>query len=372
MITNNMVYYISTNVVNNNINKYITEYDGVSYCILNYDENMLCRDDVVNGIYRSIILSFPEKKLLAFAPIKTLSIDKFKEKNKKLTDIAIHEYIDGRLMQVFYDERILKWQIRSITNNNEIHSTDELLFIEATAGNINNPFDELAILEYFPKNYCYTFCLKTQYSLQSSMYLISIYEIIDNNIIKYIPQYEYEKWSSFSNLNGIICFPTNENIYESYGELNEDILYNYNKQKLVLTNTETGYETTVSTNEYKLFKQSQTVDNLLIYKYLCLQRINKENDYVMKFSSMKNTFYLVKQLYDWLIRTVHCIYIDYFIEKKANYIPTKYKNDIQNIHNMYIHSLNTKEPMLITKHIIKEFYDKKDPYEIMNILNYYE
>ena len=372
MITNNMVYYISTNIVNNNINKYVTEYDGISYCILNYDEDMLCRDDIVNGIYRSIILSFPENKLLAIAPIKTLSIDRFKEKHPKLTDIAIHEYIDGRLMQVFYDERILKWKLRPITNNNDISSTDEMLFIEATVGNINKSFDELAILEYFPKNYCYTFCLKTQYSLQSSMYLISVYEIIDNNIIKYIPQHEYENWSLFSNLNGIILFPKNENKYESYYELNEDIQYNYNIKKLVLTNTETGYETTVSTNEYKLFKQSLLIDNLLIYKYLCLQRINKENDYVVKFSSMKNKFYLVKQLYDWLIRTVHSMYIDYFIEKKANDIPTKYNNDIQNIHKIYIHSLNKKQPILITKSIVKEYYDKKDPYEIMSILIYYE
>lgn len=371
MITNNMVYYISTNIVNNNISRYITEYDGIYYCILKYDENMLCKDDMVNGIYRSIIMSFPEKKLLAFAPIKTLSIDRFKEQNPNLKDIAIHEYIDGILIQLFYDERVLKWKLRTITNN-DTSNNDELLFIEATAGNINKPFDELAILEYFPKNYCYTFCLKTQYSLESSMYLISIYKIIDNNIIKYIPQYEYENWSSFSNLNGIICFPTNENIYESYYELNEDIQYNYNIKKLVLTNTDTGYETTISTNEYKLFKQSQNIDDLLIYKYLCLQRINKEHDYVMHFSSMKNNFYLVKQLYDWLIRTVHCIYIDFYIEKKANYIPIKYKNDIQNIHNRYIHSLNNKEPMLITKHIVKEYYDKKDPHEIMNLLNYYE
>jgi len=367
-----MMYYISTNIDNNNINKHIINDNGTSYCILNYDENMLCKDDTVNGIYRSIILSIPERKILALAPIKTLSITNFQAKYPCLKDIDIHKYIDGKLLQIFYDERISKWRLKPITNiNTEESNYDELEFIIASAGDTDKPFEELAILEYFPKNYCYTFCLKSQFSFQSSLYLISVYEIIDSNIIKYIPQPEYENWSIFANLNGVICFPKSENRYGSYFELFESVQYEYNANKLVLTNTETGYQTTISTNEYKLMKQSQIIDNLLIYKYLCLQRINKQEHYGMIFPSQKNNLYLVKQLYDWFIRTIHSIYIDYHIEKTANNIPNKYIITIQNIHQYYIQSLNTKQPIIITKHVIKQYFDKKDPSEIMYMLNYY-
>jgi hypothetical protein len=60
--------------------------NGVDYKILNYDKNILCNDDMNSKLYRSIIVSSPDNKILTFSPYKSTEIDKFKEKYTDLND----------------------------------------------------------------------------------------------------------------------------------------------------------------------------------------------------------------------------------------------------------------------------------------------
>ena len=48
------------------------------YSILNYDKNYVCKDDLYVGMYRSVIFSFPNKKLLSYTPSKSISFNRFK------------------------------------------------------------------------------------------------------------------------------------------------------------------------------------------------------------------------------------------------------------------------------------------------------
>ena len=120
-------------------------------------------------------------------------------------------------------------------------------------------------------------------------------------------------------------------------------------------------------------KRSAELNEQTKYQYLCLQRIGKQDEYLNHMSSRKRDFYEIKHLYDWFIRTVHEMYIAYYITKSAVKLPIKYKTHIEQIHQLYyINSLNRKTPTLITKHIVKKYFDQKDPHEIKYLLNNYE
>jgi len=368
-------FRVSTNIKNNNIHQDISIYNGKMYNRLSYDEDYLCKDDMNTGMHRSTIIAIPEQNVLAIAPPKTLSFVYFKTIYKEIDDIVMHDYIDGRMLQLFYDSRISSWRITSVSSTDNCIMThiDEYAFISAAQGNIQKPLNDMAMLELFPKNHCYTFVIRNQPTFDSSLYLLSVYKIDGFNVMIRVPQHEYENWVAFSNISGIICFPKECVIGCSYADIMEKFCYTYTPNKWVLTNIRTGMQTTVSTNEYRLMKKSEIIPDISKYQYLCLQRIDKHEEYINKVRSRKREFYEIKYLYDWFIRTVHEIYIDYYIKKTTKEIPLKYKTHIEQIHKQfYIHSLNRKNKMLITKHIIKKYFDKKDPHEIKRMLNCYE
>jgi hypothetical protein len=373
MINNIHTTNINTNINSKTVYNYESYYNGKLYNIQCYDEDMLCHDDIESGMYRSVISSVPESKLLAFAPPKTLTFTRFRELNKSLNDVVMHEYLDGRMLHVFYDSRISSWILTPVIQQNEyiIPNIDEYAFIIAAGGNICKSFNNLPFFEYFPKNYSYTFIIKKQPMFQSSLYLVSVYKINACNQIEYIPQEEYENWRIFSNLNGVICFPKQCIIKDYYTDLLEDIDYDYSSSKWVLTNIKTGMQTTISTSIYKLNQEIVSIDRLIIFQYLCLQRIYKEKEEQMyKLHKINKNFYIVKQIYDLFIRTMHEMYIKYYIMKTISEIPIKYKPFITQIHKeYYIYPLKHNKKQLVTKQIIKDYFDKKHPFELLTILS---
>ena len=206
---------------------------------------------------------------------------------------------------------------------------------------------------------------------QSSLYLISVYKITACNQIEYIPQEEYENWRIFSNLNGVICFPKQGIIKDYYTDLIEDIDYDYSSKKWVLTNSKTGMQTTLSTSIYKLNQEFIAIDRLIIFQYLCLQRIYKDKEQQM-YSLLKQnkSYYKVKQLYDLFIRTMHEMYIKYYIMKTMSELPIQYKSYMIQIHeDYYIYPRKHSIKRLVTKQIMKDYFDKKHPLELLTILS---
>ena len=363
----------TTNINSKTVNNYQSSYNGQLYNKQCYDEDMLCNDDIESGMYRSVISSVPENKILAFAPPKTLTFTNFRSLNMSLNDIVIHEYIDGRMLHVFYDSRISSWALSPVIINDEltIPDIDESAFIIAAGGDVYKPFNNLAFLEFFPKNYSYTFIIKNQPLFQSSLYLISVYKITECNQVEYIPQQEYENWRVFSGLTGVICFPKQGIIKDYYTDLLEDIDYDYSSSKWVLTNSITGRQTTISTTIYKLNKEFVSIDRVIIFQYLCLQRIyNNKEDEMYSLHKRNKSFYKVKQLYDLFIRTMHEIYIKYYIMKTMVDLPIQYKSYITQIHEeYYIYPRKHNKKQLVTKPIMKGYFDKKHPLELLTILS---
>ena len=97
-------------IINNKISKVFRKYCNNMYGFLNYDENYLSLNDTQTGLYRSIIFSYPERKILSFCPSKSISYSYYRTLFPLMdSDNYISEHIDGELIQLFYDSRQESW-----------------------------------------------------------------------------------------------------------------------------------------------------------------------------------------------------------------------------------------------------------------------
>jgi hypothetical protein len=219
---------IDFTIINNNdkIKTKIYVSNGIKYQIINNQRN---NTDESLSCFRSIITN-ENNKILCFAPPSLLEINKFFEKYpSSLTshdNILINELIEGTMINLFYDERISSWEIstRSILkannwyykinyadDNNIKQKTFRQMFMEQFFVNENEPRDINNIFNLFSKNYCYSFVLQHPdnhivLNIESpKVYLVAVYELLNNNNIKFISPFSYEKWECFE--NNKICFP---------------------------------------------------------------------------------------------------------------------------------------------------------------------
>ena len=235
-----------------------------TYLILNYDKNYMSFDDAYTGSYRSIVFSYPDKNVVCFSPPKSIPTTMFMSKYPRPDQsIWINEAIEGVSINLFYDKNIKKWMIAtksSIGGNywfygkksksNIKQPTFLDMFIEALKGQPEDELNDLVILQYLPKEYCYNFVLQHQDNniilpvKNNSLYLIGVYKI---NVIEveYIPQVEYESWNVFNDLIGIINFPQHY-IVPDYEELGQSEL----AKGYMLTNMESGERTMIKNKRY--------------------------------------------------------------------------------------------------------------------------
>ena len=79
---------------------------------------MLCYNDEETKLYRMVIYSFPEQRLLGYFPPKSLEYSNFKQYYSNVTsNIVISEYINGDMINLMYDERCHRWHIFSQADN---------------------------------------------------------------------------------------------------------------------------------------------------------------------------------------------------------------------------------------------------------------
>ena len=115
----------------------LTFYREFGYATHQYDMNMLCYDDKRNNIYKSVLYSYPENKLLSFAPPKSIPYKNFMEQHPFDVYTNVEEYIEGQRIQLFYDDRKKEW-LTSINNYiGRKSETDHSVKAEHNAVNID-------------------------------------------------------------------------------------------------------------------------------------------------------------------------------------------------------------------------------------------
>lgn len=359
-------YTIDPNIhhTNKNIRYKFYATSQTHYSVLNYDKDFVCFDDNECRKYRSVICSYPEKQVLCFSPSKSVPYTHFRHTEK--TNIT--ELTQGLMVNLFYDGRIDSWELATKSavsckyggKYNANNFTFRDMFITALAGNPEKALNENPIIGLLPKWCSFSFVMSVQD--EPRLTLVAVFIIQKLNVLM-LPSNIYKEWSIFKSIDGLISFP------KEYDKIPDTDT----KRGYMLTNYETGERTKWFHNEYIKQKRIDKIKPATQYQYLCLKRVNKVFGYLDYFPKQKYNFALLQNQYDEYVDKVHHYYVEHFVKKNISWhdIPSKFKNTIYKIHHsIHIKGLSQNMRIVITKHIVRDWLNKKAPMEVANILNY--
>jgi hypothetical protein len=400
--------------------------DDYEYRIFNYDGNYICDDDYKTGLYRSVIFSGLNDKLLSFSPPKSIKFDTFKsDKNNTKQTVTVTETVEGTMITLFYNADISKWEIATksaVSGNyyyyrneyfNDVKTQDSTFYnmfldaLQEPRTSCKPTLDTIPFISALDKSYCFSFVLQhpeNHFVLNISrprIFLVSVFAISGDNSVSYVPLPVYAKWDCF--IGNVVEFPDVIDLDWVGGKKPDDIPYD----KLVdlfgsflaeptvvgvnLVNNISGVRTVIENPRYNDLKDLRGNNPNIQYQYLCLMKINKIKDFLYHFPRYRQIFNKFKTQYIKFAQDVHSSYISYFVFKnreipvskrylyhiyslhKNYYIPSCIKNpalDPADVDN--INAVDTVEPVKkkITKAVVFEYLKTIEPSVLIYYLNY--
>jgi hypothetical protein len=409
---------------------YVNPLNNHEYTILNNDSSYITFDDTELRNYRSIVLNATDD-ILCFSPPNAIPLDNFKEKypddapsegnfpentsvRVPLDDVYANEIVEGTMINLFYDEHSQMWEIGSrgaIGGNYWYYRTQYVLestdfeptqtgwteprkistkqqmtfrdmFIDAMKSDPGADLNTLPLLEYLPKNYCYSFVLQHPENhivlpIQTPhLFLVAVYEIADKKTVKFVPPHVYETWPVFT--NSVIEFPrrydfaTYKELEDTYASIHSD----YSTMGVMLTNLKTGERASLSNPVYEDIKKLRGNNPNLQYQYFCLLRSGQVDKFLEYFPTYRKVFMQFGKQYQDFITSVHQSYFSYYVKKEGVPIAKKYFIHASKIHHqIFLPSLNTSgestnEKVVITRKVVKKYFDDMTPSENLYYVNY--
>jgi hypothetical protein len=387
-----MTYQLDPNIISNKITKKSVRGYYSDYFILNYDKLGLCFNDEKTGVYRSVVFSNPENRLLSFSPVMSISPSVFMNKYPNIDyDIYVQEFVEGVMINLFYDYRVHKWVIATkgaiggkygYGSASDKSNTFYEMFMDALHANKSETLNNLAMVEHFVKCLSYTFILQHPKNVISvpvskpRLVLVSVYLIHrEKNTAEFIPHVFYEKWTEFINLAGIVEFPKQYDFhdYKEIFQKNKELPNNGTETGYMITNIRTGERCRIRSYAHDILKQMTRVDAETQYRYFCIRHIGKLSDYIKMFPHQKKSFFLIEEEYENRITKIHESYCDVYIYKTRD-PDTVDSADFTHVyklhHNVYLPSLCSGSKLRkVYKKTVRKYFDEMEPRELLYIMS---
>ena len=351
-------------------------FNNKKYKIIKYNKNKLANDLYSTiGIYRSLILD-ENNKVISFSPVKNLDSNSFMNLYRSNECIA-EEYVEGTMINLFYDKNIEKWEIATKTSvgGNVKYFKNQPTFKEL----FTDIFETLNLnYEDFDKEYVYSFVMqhpenrfvvKIEYK---KLYLISIFKI-DNEkmIVEEIPRNLYVNFNLSNNI--ILPFGHYFNSYEElinyYGTGNT----NTNIMGIVIKHIN-GDKCKIRNPNYEHIKHLKGNSPKLQFQYLTLLKNKKINEYLFYYPENKEKFKNYKDDLYKFTDTLFNNYIDCFVKKEKTLVeyPFQYRNHMKSLHDIYINVLIKNEnKKYVDKKLVIDYVNNLEPAKLMFSLNYH-
>jgi len=392
------------------------------YKIIHYDTQMVCFDDQETGKYRSVVCSKNEQQncqLVSFSPPKSIPMSLFTQRNPTKNgiippNVIITEIVEGTMIQLFYNSSLESWEIatknaigcdywyyRNFYDEKSIQQiTFRQMFMEAIGEFYDSDLNESRLVRDLDKDYCYNFVLQHPQNHivlmieHACVYLVAIYKIVNllqknEFLVNQLPLMETVKETFVLNLLhelGIFLLPeqhpfsqnTEPAMYNNILHYRNYEIINSSKDIMIASplgymflDTNTGDRAKIECEYYGRLKELRGNNPNLQYQYLCVRRMNKVKDFLYYFPQYRGLFYRFYQDFENFINNVHMSYLSYYIQKQEIVISKKYAPHVFKIHHeVYLPSLQTEEPIIVKRRVVKEYFEKMEPRELIYHLNY--
>ena len=170
-----VTFSIDTSMANLQEKSVLVRETDTDYIVLNYNsasgvqDSSTVQDESNYGRMNAIVLNNHNREILAIGPSTPFSLENFKKMHGKYNrkNIEITEMIEGLFFQLFWDERIHKWEIgthNGVSGNYSyyrmphVKSPTYRTMIQQAMGEVEDIQDWKG-LEYMDKKCCYHFVL---------------------------------------------------------------------------------------------------------------------------------------------------------------------------------------------------------------------
>jgi hypothetical protein len=356
-----------------------------SYKVIQYDKNLLS-SDIINtyGLCRSVIAN-EEGKVVCFAPPKSMTADAFMKKYPIKTDSLIaEEFIEGTMINVFWDSTIGLTGAWEISTRNTVGATSSF-YKSSEAKTFRTMFLEAAkennlILELLNPLYCYSFVLQHPLNRivvpfkSAKIYLVSMY-IINNVDLNDIRVYRI----NMNDVRNMRWFNANINFPEIYSwESYTDLIKKYASMNtpytilgVVIVHASTGERTKIRNPVYEDVRSLRGNHPKLQYQYISLRKEGKVGDFLKYYPENKKEFSRFRDQIHLYTNTLFDNYISCYVkkEKALGDFPHQYKTHMFNLHKTYLNKLRD-EKMYVTNTVVIKYVNNLHPSLLMYCLNY--
>ena len=361
--------------------------NNASYRIIRYDKNFLSYDLVRSyGLCRSVIVN-SNNMVVGFAPPKSISsVDFISSYSEKDTGIVAEEFVEGTMINVFWDDTIGVSGGWEIATRNTVGATSSFykgsnaktfrdMFLEA-AKEANFTFDNLI------KTICYSFVLQHPENRivvpfkKPQLYLVGTYRIINEENCLYVEVFDYKQYNtnfSFA-LQGtdikipeVYTFETYTELIEKYGSMNTS----YDVVGVVLHNKLTGERAKIRNPVYEQVRNLRGNQPKLQYQYLCLRKEGKVKDFLKFYPENKKEFSTFRDQVHLFTDTLFENYVSCYIKKMKplKEFSEQYRTHMFNIHQKFLSELREKK-LFVNNTFVQKYVNQLHPSLLMYCLNF--
>lgn len=374
------------------------------YILLKYKKDFIKMDPNI-GLIRSLIYDTETQHIVSYSPPKSLSCELLQHMNDVPLDnsIRVEEYIEGTMINVFYDNKEKQWNIstRSVIgantkffnhtyshNNSQedyninskfIHSTFKDMFYDGLKENNLE-------LEDLNKTLSYSFVIQHPFNKivkhieKPQLYLCSVYRCNNMSVCE-IPLYRVDSNCTSIQVNPIIsdmfanttvriphinikCKTLTECIHEYASQTThfhtQGIVFKVNNNRYKVRNPNNTYVRELRGNQSKIQ-----------YHYYELRKANRIKEFLCYFPEYIQLFKTIENEIQMFAQTLYYLYhVCYrFKQKELNDCPYELRNHIWELHKYYLQHLRPKRHGIQYKNAMK-YISSLEPARLMFSINY--
>ena len=359
--------------------------NNAKYKVIRYDKNFLTRDLVSSyGLCRSVIVN-SGNKVVGFAPPKSISSEDFIGRyTEKDTGIVAEEFVEGTMINVFWDETIGLTGGWEIATRNTVGATSSF-YKGPQAKTFRDMFLEAAketnlVLDTLAKTICYSFVLQHPENRivvpfkKPQLYLVRTYEIINDENGVYVNVHNYREYNEYFRLVDadvklpeVYTFDTYAELIEKYGSMNTS----YDIVGVVLHNILTGERTKIRNPVYEQVRNLRGNQPKLQYQYLSLRKEGKVKDFLKFYPENKKEFSGFRDHVHLFTDTLFANYVACYIKKQRplKEFSEQYRTHMYNIHQKFLTELREKG-QIVTNTVVQRYVNELHPSLLMYCLNF--